>query len=232
MIFSLNIDHIATIRNARKSAYPSLIRACEIAKLAGAKIITIHLREDRRHINDGDADVICKSGILPINLEVAPTEEMLQIALKLKPKFVCFVPEKREEITTEGGLNVFLHEQKLKKYIKALQENGTEVSCFVDPLEDMIFQSHKLGANTIEIHTGKFANSLAKEDLKLIQKSAIFAFNLGLKVHAGHGLTFNSVPEVAKIKEISTLHIGHFVITESIFIGLFEAVKKMVNIIN
>ena len=232
MIFSLNIDHIATIRNARNSPYPSLTRASEIAKQAGAKIITIHLREDRRHIKDDDATTLCNSNILPINLEIAPTDEMVSIALKLKPKFVCFVPEKREEITTEGGLDVAFHKETLTKYTKTLQNAGIEVSLFIEPNEKSVLISKEIGANTVELHTGKFADLLKKEDLELIQKSAHFASNLGLKVHAGHGLTFNSAKEVAQIKDISTLHIGHFLITESIYIGLFEAVKKMVDVIN
>lgn len=231
MIFSVNIDHIATIRNARKSKYPSLTRACKIIKDAGAEVVTVHLREDRRHINDFDAKEICNSKILPVNLEIAPTDEMLNIALSLKPKFVCFVPENRQEITTEGGLNIAFHKAKLIQYIKILQENNIEVSLFVDPELEMINQARDVNANTIEIHTGKFAESSLNEDLNNIKEVAKFANSVDLNVHAGHGLTFDSAPKVAKVKHISALHIGHFIITESIFLGLFDATQQMYNLI-
>lgn len=227
MILSVNIDHIATIRNARNSNYPNLLRAIEIIKTASAEIVTIHLREDRRHIRDDDVITICEHSPLPVNLEIAPTKEMVKIALKLKPKYVCFVPEKREEITTEGGLDISLHFKKLEEYTKALQENGTEVSFFIEPSLQIITLAKDCGANTIELHTGKFAEDGRPEELKKIVLCAEYAFKLGLKVHAGHGLTFESATKIAKIPHISILHIGHFLITESIFVGLYSAVCKM-----
>jgi pyridoxine 5-phosphate synthase len=231
MIFSLNIDHIATIRNARSSKYPSLTRASEIAKEAGAEIITIHLREDRRHIKDEDAIELCRSKILPINLEIGATEEMVQIALNLKPKFVCFVPENRKEITTEEGLDVVKEEETLIKYTKILQSSGIEVSFFIEPNIEMIKKAKNIGANTVEFHTGKFAESEYESELNRIKECAEFAKMQGLKVHAGHGLNFSSASKIVQIKDISTLHIGHFAITESIYIGLFNVVAKFVAIL-
>ena len=232
MILSVNIDHIATIRNARNSTYPSLTRAIEIIKNAGAEIVTIHLREDRRHIRDADVFQISSANILPINLEIAATNEMLEIALKIKPKYLCFVPEKREEITTEGGLNLIVMEKVLNKYIPILQESGTEVSLFIEPEIETINIAKNLGVNTIEIHTGKFANFRATEELEKIKIASMHAKKIGLNVHAGHGLTFETAQIISTIKEISTLHIGHFLITESIFIGLHEAVSQMKFVLN
>jgi pyridoxine 5-phosphate synthase len=231
MILSLNIDHIATLRNARNSPYPSLIRAIEIAKEGGAEIITIHLREDRRHIKDKDAEEICASKILPINFEIAQTDEMIAKAIYLKPKFVCIVPEKRQEITTEGGLDLFVNSNKLKENIAKLQEYKIEVSLFIEPEEKSIIKAKELGANTIELHTGKFADFESIEDFKKLENASKIAKEVDLKIHAGHGLTFSSAPKVATIKAISTLHIGHFLITESVFLGLYEAVKKMKTLI-
>jgi pyridoxine 5-phosphate synthase len=232
MILSVNIDHIATIRNARNSSYPDLLRALEIIKKAGGEIVTIHLREDRRHIRDKDADEICKCGLLPVNFEIAQTDEMIEKAILLKPKFVCLVPEKREEITTEGGLNVFLNKNKLKVSIKKLKENDISVSLFIEPDKNTIEQAFELGAETVELHTGRLADFNEEEEFLKLKTCAKFAKNLGLNVHAGHGLTFSSASKIATIKEISTLHIGHFLITESIFVGLFQVVEKMKKLIN
>jgi pyridoxine 5-phosphate synthase len=227
MILSVNIDHIATIRNARNSSYPNLLRAVEIIKGAGAKIVTIHLREDRRHVRDKDAEAICGCSLLPVNLEIAQTDEMIEKAIALKPKFVCIVPEKREEITTEGGLNVFNDEERLRGNVRKLQNAGIEVSLFVEAEREVILKAKDLGADTVELHTGRFADFGGESEFKRIQHCAKLAKDLGLNVHAGHGLTFSSASQIAKIGEISTLHIGHFLITESIFIGLHEAVAKM-----
>jgi pyridoxine 5-phosphate synthase len=231
MILSVNIDHIATIRNARNSSYPNLLRAVEIVKDAGAKIVTIHLREDRRHIRDKDAEEICGCGLLPVNLEIAQTDEMIEKAILLKPKFVCIVPEKREEITTEGGLNVFNDEERLRGNVRKLQNAGIEVSLFVEAEREVILKAKDLGADTVELHTGRFADFGEESEFKRIRHCAKLAKDLGLNVHAGHGLTFSSASQIAKIGEIFTLHIGHFLITESIFIGLHEAVAKMRGVI-
>lgn len=245
MILSVNIDHIATIRNARSSLYPDILRACKIIKDAGGEIITVHLREDRRHIKDGDVKAICQSNILPVNLEIAPTEEMVEIAIQNKPQFVCFVPEKREELTTEGGLNISPISEKLKNFVYRLNTYNIKTSLFIEPNYEAIEEAIKCNPNTIELHTGKFAESFysqsklpnqsfkeSNEEFKKIAQAAQYAKEKGLEVHAGHGLTFESATEISKIKNISILHIGHFLITESIFIGLEDTVKKMLNAIS
>ena len=231
MILSVNIDHIATIRNARGSLYPDLLRAALIAKKAGAKIITMHLREDRRHIKDEDVYYLAEKSPLPINFEMALTEEMIEIAKKIKPKYICIVPEKRMEITTEGGLDVKKNFTKLASGVKALKKTGSEISFFIEPSKEMVQLAFEAGADTVELHTGKFATNPSKEEFITIKQTAEFAFNLGLNVHAGHGLDFKSAKKLAKIKEISILHIGHFLITEAIFVGLKEVVSKFAKII-
>jgi pyridoxine 5-phosphate synthase len=231
MILSVNIDHIATLRNARNSSYPSLLRAIEIAKNAGAKITTIHLREDRRHIRDADVKEVCNANILPVNFEIAPTEEMFLKAIEIKPKYICFVPEKREELTTEGGLDLHLLEDTLKQFITPLQQNSMEVSLFIEPTKEMALKASTIGVNTIELHTGKFAETEEEAELIKIIEVAKYAKSLGLNVHAGHGLTFSSASKIARIKEISILHIGHFLITESVFMGLENTIKKFCKII-
>ena len=232
----VNIDHVATIRNARGETYPSPLKAALLAEKYGADSITIHLREDRRHINDNDLKEIKKKLKIPLNLEIAPTNEMLSIALKFKPNYVCIVPEKRSEITTEGGLNVQKHKTLLKKMINILKKKNINVSLFIEPKIDDIKLSKNLGSDAIEIHTGTYCNLFNqnknfKLELKKIEKAAIFAKNINLHVHAGHGLTFESVKKISKIKDISEFNIGHFLIAESIFIGLKNTIlhfKKLI----
>ena len=225
----VNIDHIATVRNARGENYPDPSRAAVIVKNYGANSITIHLREDRRHINDEDLFKIIKFKKINVNLEMAPTKEMLKIALKLKPKFVCLVPEKRKEITTEGGLNLDTNTYMLKKIIQSLKKKDIRTSLFIEPSISNVKKSKKLGADCIEIHTGKFCRLInskkkfSKEIIK-IKKTSNFANNIGLEVHAGHGLTYQSTKIIAKIKNIKEFNIGHFIISESIFIGLKQAI--------
>lgn len=230
-MLSINIDHIATIRNARNSQYPSLLRACDIIKKAGGEIITIHLREDRRHINDEDAELICKECPLPVNFEIAPTSEMINLAIDLKPAFVCLVPERRAELTTESGLDLPLLKSCIVPSIRKLQNNKIKVSLFVDPYETSIKAGIQAGADALEIHTGKFAKTLSQQDLLRIKEAALISCKAGLKVHAGHGLNFESVKIISQISEISVIHIGHFLITESIYLGLEAAVNKMKRII-
>ena len=236
MRLGINIDHVATIRNARGGVHPDPVKAAEIAAIAGADGITAHLREDRRHISDIDIKNLKKSINLPLNLEMAPTEEMLNIALDARPERVCLVPEKRLEITTEGGLELTNLEDK-KKYIiqNIIQEcskYNIDVSLFIDPNLDQIASAVDLGVDMIELHTGEYCNSSNPiEELIRIEKAAEFANNNNIEVHAGHGLNFNNVIDIAKIKYIKELNIGHFIIGESIFMGLESAVKKMKNII-
>ena len=226
----INIDHVATLRNARGGGNPCPIRAAKMAIEAGADGITAHLREDRRHIKDADIESLKTEISAPLNLEMAMTDEMLEIALRIKPHAVCLVPEKRAELTTEGGLDVVSLEQLLTPYIYKLQENGSRVSLFIDANIQQIKAAKRAGARAVELHTGGYAENFA--ELEKIQQAATYAHSLGLEVHAGHGLNYDNVSEIAKIPEIIELNIGHFLIGEAVFIGLKEAIVKMRNIIN
>ncbi len=226
----VNIDHVATVRNARGEDYPSPLRAALIAQKNGADSVTIHLREDRRHINEKDLKQIKLSLKIPLNLEIAATKEMLNIALKSKPPFICIVPEKRKEITTEGGLNLNYNKKNLKKIIFKLKKNKSRVSLFIEPSIKDIKISKLLGADCVEIHTGKLCNLINKKDrykkeLSKIKKSVEIGNSLGLEVHAGHGLTFKSAKILSKVKGIKEFNIGHFLIGESIFLGLSKTIK-------
>ena len=227
----VNIDHVATLRNARGEIYPEPYKAARIAKNCGADSITLHLREDRRHITDKDLFRITRLKKIRVNLEMAPTDEMLKIALKSKPSYVCIVPEKRKELTTEGGLNLDNKYFKLKKLIYFLKKKGIRTSLFVEPKIRDIKKTKELGADCVELHTGKFCNlfnlnkDFSKEFIK-IKKSSNFANKIGLEVHAGHGLTYQSAKIIAKIKNIRELNIGHFIISEAIFVGLKRAILK------
>tara|TARA_B100001123_G_C15312172_1_gene1024804 strand:- start:2196 stop:2924 length:729 start_codon:yes stop_codon:yes gene_type:complete len=232
----VNIDHVATIRNARGEDYPNPLRAALIAEKNGADSVTIHLREDRRHIRDQDLRNIIKKLKIPLNLEIAPTNEMLKIALRHKPKNVCIVPEKRTEITTEGGLNISKKIFFLKKMIHKLKKKNIKVSLFVEPKISDIKLSKKIGADCIEIHTGKYCNVTDNKKRKLefakIKKASIYATKILLEVHAGHGLTYKSCYKISQLKNISEFNIGHFIISESIFLGLDKVIKKFKNILS
>ena len=233
----VNIDHVATIRNARGEIYPDPLKAALLAQKSGADSITIHLREDRRHIRDRDLINIKNKIKVPLNLEIAPTKEMLRIAIKHKPTFVCIVPEKRQEITTEGGLNLKQNRKFMKKIIEKLKKNKIRVSLFIEPKISDIILSKKLGANCVELHTGKFChlvneNKKTKSTFFNLRKLAYYAESLGLEVHAGHGLTYKSAYQIAKIRNISELNIGHSIISESLFIGMKNSIKKFKKIIN
>jgi len=227
----VNIDHVATVRNARGEIYPSPLRAALMAQKNGADSITIHLREDRRHINEIDLKQIKSKLKIPLNLEIAATKEMLRIALKSKPPFICIVPEKRKEVTTEGGLNLNFNKNFLKKIIKKLKLNKSRVSLFIEPNLNDVYESKKLNADCVEIHTGKLCNLINqkknyKNELKKIKKAVEFGNSLGLEVHAGHGLTYNSAKVLSKIIGIHEFNIGHFLIGESIFVGLSNSIKS------
>ncbi len=233
----VNIDHVATIRNARGENYPNPLRAALVAQDSGADSVTIHLREDRRHIKDLDLKNIKKKLKIPLNLEMAPTSEMLKIAISYKPNFACIVPEKRKEITTEGGLNINKNKNILKKIIKKLKKEKIRVSLFIEPDLLQIQTSKEIGANCVEIHTGEFCNLFNSNNksnyaYSRLKKAALYAKKIGLEVHAGHGLTYKSAHKVSKIKCISEFNIGHFIISESIFIGLKNSIKKFKKIIN
>ena len=233
----VNIDHVATVRNARGEIYPSPLRAALLAQKSGADSVTIHLREDRRHINEFDLKQIKKKLKIPLNLEIAATREMLRIALKNKPPFICIVPEKRKEITTEGGLNLNYNKNFLKNLIKKLRKNKSRVSLFIEPSLKDILEAKKLNADCVEIHTGKFCNLVNKKknynnEFKKIKKIIKIGSNLGLEIHAGHGLTYNSARILAKLKNIKEFNIGHFLIGESIFIGMSATIKSFKKILN
>ena len=226
----VNIDHVATVRNARGEIYPSPLRAALIAQKSGADSVTIHLREDRRHINELDLKQIKSNLKIPLNLEIAATQEMLRIALISKPPFICIVPEKRKELTTEGGLNLNYNKKLLSLIIKKLKKKKSRISLFIEPSIKDIKESKKLNADCVEIHTGKLCNLINKNknyknELMKIKKAVKLANNLGLEVHAGHGLTFRSAKILSKLKGIHEFNIGHFLIGESIFVGLSNSIK-------
>jgi len=232
----VNIDHVATVRNARGEKYPSPLRAAILAEKYGADSVTIHLREDRRHINDNDLKSINSKLKIPLNLEIAATNEMLKIALRHKPSFICIVPEKRKEITTEGGLNLNFKKIFLKKIIYKLKKNKSRVSLFIEPNQSDIKKAKLLNADCIEIHTGKFCNLVNqnrdfKNELNKIKKAVTLGNKIGLEVHAGHGLTYKSAKILSKTKGIKEFNIGHFLIGESIFVGLSNSIKQFKKII-
>jgi pyridoxine 5-phosphate synthase len=230
----VNIDHVATVRNARGGNNPDPLRAALIAQKSGADGITAHLREDRRHISDADILLLKENIDLPLNFEMAATQEMLDIALKLQPNAACIVPEKRTEVTTEGGLDIIKIKSKLAIYIQKLQTRNIKVSLFLEPDLKIIKLAKELGVDIIEFHTGKYANKEGKEqeiELSKIIKAVNYAHKLGIECHAGHGLDYENVVNIAKITELKELNIGHFLIGESLFIGLDQAIKKMQQII-
>lgn len=226
----VNIDHVATIRNARGGGHPDPMRAARIAVEAGADGITAHLREDRRHIADEDIDRLMVSLAVPLNLEMAATDEMLGIALRHKPHAACIVPEKREERTTEGGLDAAAGHNKLAGYVRALDDAGIRVSLFVEPDPKQLDAARRLGAPVVELHVGRYCDVEGAEreaELERIRAAAAHGESIGLEVHAGHGLTFETVGPVAAVPQLAELNIGHFIVGEAIFTGLEGAVKRM-----
>lgn len=232
----VNIDHVATVRQARGGVEPEPIAAAILAETGGADSIVCHLREDRRHIRDRDLDLLRKIITTRLNLEMAAVNEMVKIASQIHPDLVTLVPERREELTTEGGLEVIKQKTRLKKVIKNLQENDIEVSIFIDPDTNQIDTARETGAGIIEIHTGMYANALSRNEIEKerdkIINAARFAKEIGLKVSAGHGLNYKNVQGIAGIKEIEELNIGHSIISRAIFIGMEAAVREMKNLIS
>ena len=232
----VNIDHIATLRNARGELHPNPLFAAKFAKKAGADSITIHLREDRRHINDLDAKKICSIKNLLINLEISTNSEIVKIALKLKPDFICIVPENRKEITTEGGLNLKKNKYKIKKIISKFSNKNIRTSLFINPSLSDIKIAKELKTDCIEIHTGHLANLVKSKknfskEFQRIKKSSKLANNLGIEVHAGHGLDYKTTKILTKINEIQEFNIGHYLIGESVFYGLNKIIKIFKKII-
>tara|TARA_B100001175_G_C19500242_1_gene637683 strand:+ start:555 stop:1274 length:720 start_codon:yes stop_codon:yes gene_type:complete len=232
----VNIDHVATIRNARGEKHPEPFLVAKKALEYGANSITIHLREDRRHINDNDLKLICSIKSLPLNLEMASNSEMLKIAIKHKPNFVCLVPEKRTEVTTEGGLDLKKFKIKLKSTIKSLNKLNIRTSLFINPKLKDIALSKLFNAKCVELHTGKICNLIKNNknfanELKKIELCAKYAKSLGLEVHAGHGMNYKAAKILSKIKEIEEFNIGHFIIGESVIFGLKKTISKFKKIL-
>lgn len=230
----VNIDHVATVRNARGGAYPDPLRAARAAQEAGADGITAHLREDRRHITDADIEGLQEILTVPLNFEMAATEEMQRIALRHKPHAVCIVPEKREERTTEGGLEVAREENRLAHFIAPLREAGSRVSIFIAADARQIEAANRIGAEVIELHTGAYCDAFsegnweqAQAELQKLEEMAKYGHDLGLEIHAGHGLTYDTVSPIAAFPEVQELNIGHFLIGEAIFLGLGPAIHEM-----
>jgi len=230
----VNIDHIATLRQARQTFEPDPVAAAILCQLAGAEGIIVHLREDRRHIQDRDLDILQKVVYVKLNLEMAATEEMVGIACRVKPTQATLVPERRQEITTEGGLDVLSHMDSLRKAVERLKKKGIVVSLFIDPDPEQIRASARVGAEAVELHTGEYANARGEklnEELAKLKGGAKLAKELNLRVHAGHGLTYQNVHKVAAIQGIEELNIGHTIISRAVLVGLDKAVREMLALI-
>lgn len=235
MLLGVNIDHIATLRNARGGVEPDLIKCAKICEKVGVHGITAHLREDRRHIKDADVKALKSILKTRLNLEMAMTDEMQKLALELKPEACCIVPEKRQELTTEGGLDVASQLDKAVKFVKPLKDAGIAVSLFIDPNLNQISASHKTGAQFIELHTGQFSEAFGtpkeEEEFLKLKEAAIFAQSLGLKVNAGHGLNYKNVHRMKEIPNLVELNIGHSIISRAVYVGIETAVREMKELI-
>lgn len=230
LLLGVNIDHVATIRQARGVEYPSVLKAARIAESAGADAITVHLREDRRHIQDDEVEALCKQVQTRVNLEIAVTDEMLAIALANRPADVCLVPEKREEVTTEGGLDVLAHFESVKYACRHLAKAGIRVSLFVDPDNEQLDAAVACGAPVVELHTGTYANADAEhvdEELQRIVSASEYGDSIGLHMNAGHGLHYQNVQPIAAIAQLVELNIGHAIVAHALFVGLDQAVREM-----
>ena len=234
VLLGVNIDHVATLRQARGTHYPSVIEAAACAERAGADAITIHLREDRRHIQDADVKALCKNCSSRINLELAVTDEMVAIALERKPADVCLVPEKREELTTEGGLDVISNRAAVSEAAGKLKEAGIRVSLFIDPEPEQLDAAIGSGAPVVELHTGTYADAEGDQqerELERLHQACLYGYALGLQINAGHGLHRKNVQPVARLPHMTELNIGHSIIARSVFTGLEEAVREMCDLI-
>lgn len=230
VLLGVNIDHVATVRQARGTSYPSVIEAARLAERAGADSITVHLREDRRHIQDADVESLCVATGTRINLEIAVTSEMVEFALQHRPADVCLVPEKREELTTEGGLDVVANRSAVVAAATRLQAAGIRVSLFIDPEPDQLRAAAAAGAPVVELHTGTYADAAREEqrrELQRLREACLLGHELGLQINAGHGLHLENVQAVARLPHMTELNIGHSIIARAIFVGLDEAVREM-----
>ncbi len=225
----VNVDHVATVRQARRSDLPDPVEAGLLAERGGADGITVHLREDRRHIQERDVELLRERLSAKLNLEMAVTSEMVSLAEKFHPDDACFVPERREELTTEGGLDIVAHKRKIEEAVKRLQGKGIRVSLFVDPRKDQIEISREVGAHAVEIHTGRYCDAPANRDRELqeVVAASSLAHGLGLEVHGGHGLNYENVIPIARIPEMVELNIGHSIVARAIMVGIEQAVREM-----
>lgn len=235
-LLSVNIDHVATLRNARGTTYPDPVTASALAELAGADGITTHLREDRRHITDRDVEILRRTVQTDFNLEMAATEEMVGIALKSQPDLVTLVPEKREEVTTEGGLNVMEQRDALKGVIRKLEDAGIPVSLFIDPDEDQISAAKEIETSFVEFHTGRYADAACpaerEKEFQTVAAAVEFARKQGLRTNGGHGLHYHNVKRIAEIPGLEGLYIGHGIVARSVFVGLEAAVREMARLVH
>ena len=231
----VNVDHVATLRQARLTYEPDPVTAAGLAELGGADIITIHLREDRRHIQDRDLDLLRQTVFTKLNLEMATSQEIIDIAIRIKPEQITLVPEKRQEVTTEGGLSVTSQKEVLTDIIKKFKDNDIYVSLFIDPDRDQIIASGEVGAQAVELHTGNYANAKSEkqstEMLEVLKEGVKIAQDAGLMVNAGHGLTYKNTGPIVRSMDVEELHIGHSIISRAIFVGIKRAVKEMKDII-
>lgn len=235
VILGLNIDHVATVRQARGGKEPDLIYAALEGIKGGAKGITVHLREDRRHVQDRDVFLLKKKIRVPLNLEMSIADDIVRVASRLRPEKACFVPERRKELTTEGGLDIVSKKKEIREAVKWLQKNGTLVSLFIDPVKNQVQAASQTGADFIELHTGTYANHRSafgrKKELNRLCEAALFAHSLGLRVNAGHGLNYQNVIPVVQLPYMEELNIGHAIVSHSIFVGMRNAVSKMCTLI-
>ncbi|MBI2986063.1 MAG: pyridoxine 5'-phosphate synthase [Deltaproteobacteria bacterium] len=225
----VNVDHVATVRQARRIDIPDPVEAALLAEKGGADGITIHLREDRRHIQERDVELLRERVRSKVNLEMAVTPEMVRLAGRFRPDDACFVPERREELTTEGGLDVIAHKDKIREAVKQLQNRGIRVNLFIDPERDQIEMSREVGAHGVELHTGCYCNALANqaEELEKVASAASLAQRLGLEVHGGHGLNCENVLPIARLPEMVELNIGHSIVARAIMVGMEQSVREM-----
>ena len=230
----INVDHVASVRQARRIHIPDPVEAALLAEKGGAGGITVHLREDRRHIQERDVELLRQKIHTKLNLEMAVTQEMVRLAEKFRPNDVCIVPERREELTTEGGLDVLIHRAKVQEAVKRLQGEGIQVSLFVDPESSQIEMSREIGARVVELHTGRYCNVVGDQskELEEVVAAASLARRLGLEVHGGHGLNYRNVVPIARIPEMVELNIGHSIVARSIMVGMEQAVREMKETLN